>query len=158
MDGICYFRESLREEPIVFCSNENCPISKFHHSCILPKNISKIPKRWFCPHCRSFRSLSHRRRKGRSYQQTYCLYSQYVYVMRLQIKTTSCYVATVVIARMENISIFLATVTINCQITAKQHGYVSGVKPNKSRNHLPLINQKRTNILRNRASLQRIFT
>ena len=39
-DGICYCKESLKEEPTVFCSNENCPISEFHHSCILPKNIS----------------------------------------------------------------------------------------------------------------------
>ena len=89
----------------------------------------------------SFQSLNHRR-KTRSYQQTYCLYSQYVFVMQFQIKTTSCYVATVAIASMENISIFLASSTNNCQITAKPHGYVSGVKLKKSRNHLPVLNKK----------------
>ena len=76
----------------------------------------------------------------------YCLYSRYVFVMQFQIKTTSCYVATVAIASMENISIFLASSTKNCQITAKPHGYVSGVKLKKSRNHLPVLNKKRTNI------------
>ena len=63
-DGICYCKESLKEEPTVFCSNENCPISEFHHSCILPKNISKIPKRWFCPHCRKLPEFKPQKKKN----------------------------------------------------------------------------------------------
>eukprot|EP00794_Sanderia_malayensis_P013276 gene13276-14645_t len=51
-DGICYCRENLNDKATVSCSNDNCPVSEFHLGCVLPKNVSKAPKKWYCPNCR----------------------------------------------------------------------------------------------------------
>ena len=34
--------------PVVTCTNQACPISAFHLSCL---KITKVPSKWFCPLC-----------------------------------------------------------------------------------------------------------
>ena len=48
LDGDCYCRLKTDEETVT-CSNDACPVSNFHLSCL---SIKKTPKTWFCPHCR----------------------------------------------------------------------------------------------------------
>lgn len=48
--GDCYCRQSTDEETIT-CANPECKVSKFHPSCLCIDNL-KVPKVWYCPHCR----------------------------------------------------------------------------------------------------------
>ena len=48
--GDCYCRQSTDEETIT-CANPECNVSKFHPSCLCI-DILKVPKVWYCPHCR----------------------------------------------------------------------------------------------------------
>ena len=47
-NGECY-RQKKTIDLTATCSNPGCPISKFHLSCLA---IQKVPKFWYCPHCR----------------------------------------------------------------------------------------------------------
>eukprot|EP00794_Sanderia_malayensis_P017180 gene17180-18909_t len=62
-DGICYFRENLNDKATVSCSNDNRPVSEFHLACVLPKNVSKVPKKWYCPHCRKLPAFKVQKKK-----------------------------------------------------------------------------------------------
>ena len=42
------------------CSNKYCPISTFYPSCLC---ITKIPKTWYCPHCRKFPQFNSKKAK-----------------------------------------------------------------------------------------------
>ena len=52
-NSICYCTKDS-SSPIITCANDVCPIKEFHTVCILPSAITKIPKKWYCPHCRKF--------------------------------------------------------------------------------------------------------
>lgn len=43
----CFCRLAARG-PVVTCTNQACPISTFHLSCL---KITKVPNKWFCPLC-----------------------------------------------------------------------------------------------------------
>ena len=47
-NGECYCQKKTNELPTT-CSNPGCLISKFHLSCLA---IQKVPKTWYCPHCK----------------------------------------------------------------------------------------------------------
>ena len=50
---ICYCRKKPDvSEPTVFCSNDNCLVSEFHFSCILPSSVKRGANIWYCPNCR----------------------------------------------------------------------------------------------------------
>ena len=48
-NGICFCRGPI-SEPVVSCSNVECPYEKFQIACL---SLSKLPtlKSWYCPHC-----------------------------------------------------------------------------------------------------------
>lgn len=48
--GDCYCRQSTNERPIT-CTNPECKVSTFHPSCLCINKL-KVPKVWYCPHCR----------------------------------------------------------------------------------------------------------
>ena len=48
-DATCYCRQETVEETVK-CCNPNCPIQRFHLSCL---GIDGIPKTWYCPNCRA---------------------------------------------------------------------------------------------------------
>lgn len=47
--SVCFCR-TVTAEDTVSCCNANCPILKFHLSCL---GICSIPKTWYCPNCRT---------------------------------------------------------------------------------------------------------
>ena len=48
--GDCYCRQSTNEKTIT-CANPECKVSSFHPSCLCIDKL-KVPKVWYCPHCR----------------------------------------------------------------------------------------------------------
>ena len=54
VDGDCYCRLKTSEETVT-CSNISCPVSRFIHH-------AKVPKTWYCPHCRKMPEFQPRKR------------------------------------------------------------------------------------------------
>ena len=61
---ICYCREKPDvSEPTVFCSNDNCLVSEFHFSCILPSSVKREANIWYCPNCRKLEEFKPQKKK-----------------------------------------------------------------------------------------------
>ena len=54
--GDCYCRQITNEETIT-CANHECKVFIFHPSCLCVDKL-KLPKVWFCPHCRKLPQFS----------------------------------------------------------------------------------------------------
>ena len=63
---ICYCREKPDvSKPTLFCSNDNCLVSEFHFSCILPSSVKRVPDIWYCPNCRKLEEFKPQRKGNR---------------------------------------------------------------------------------------------
>ena len=47
-NGICFCHRGSLALSVVSCSNQLCPVSEFHPSCL---KITSIPNNWLCPLC-----------------------------------------------------------------------------------------------------------
>ena len=65
-NGICFCRGPI-SEPLVLCSNVECPYRKFHIACL---SLGKLPtlKTWYCPHCCRLSQFKERRRSTKGKQ------------------------------------------------------------------------------------------
>ena len=61
-NGECYCQKKTNELTAT-CSNPGCPISKCQLSCL---TIQKVPKTWYCPHCRKLPEFKWKKSKSAS--------------------------------------------------------------------------------------------
>ena len=111
------------------------------------KKISKIPKTWICPHYRKLPEFKPQKNKKEELPadllslQSICVCDA---ILDENDKLLCCY------SGRSKYGKYFHLYCLSCKKlpnNSKNYGYVSGVKPKKSRNHLPLLNQKRTNIM-----------
>ena len=61
---ICYCREKPDvSKPTLFCSDDNCLVSEFHFSCILPGSVKRVPHKWYCPNFRKPKEFKPQKKK-----------------------------------------------------------------------------------------------
>ena len=65
----CYCQKKT-DESTVTCSNPKCPVSKFHLSCLA---IERVPKTWYCPHCRKLPEFKVKKPKSETADKTHLL-------------------------------------------------------------------------------------
>ena len=56
-DAVCFCRNETGEA-VVHCSNETCPISSYHLSCL---KLNGVPNKWLCPLCHKAKGISTQR-------------------------------------------------------------------------------------------------
>ena len=65
-NDVCFCRTAT-DEDTVNCCNPECPISKFHLSCL---QIINVPKTWYCPNCRTLPKFRQIRKSAQSARKT----------------------------------------------------------------------------------------
>ena len=61
LKSVCFCRMETKES-VVTCSNQSCPISTFHLSCL---KVTKVPKKWLCPLCQKTATGRNDKSKGK---------------------------------------------------------------------------------------------
>lgn len=61
LSSVCFCRMNTTDA-VVTCSNQACPISSFHLTCL---KVQKVPKKWFCPLCQKTAGARSKKSKGK---------------------------------------------------------------------------------------------